>query len=117
MVYGKAKIALNEINLGATVLPGSTEMLRFLVGNKNTAKILYSGAMFSADEAEAIGLIDEVTSYDNLTKTAVGVATNLGNKSNIAFKNTKSLIRKPVLDIMKKNEKESIHNFVDVWYS
>ena len=73
MVYGKAKVSLNEINLGATVLAGSTEMLRVLVENKNSSKILYSGAIFSADEAETLDLIDEVISYDNLSRATVGI--------------------------------------------
>src|ERR1700730_17239221 len=47
MVMGNAKISLNEIGFGSSVFAGSTEMLRFWVGNSNASKILCSGALYS----------------------------------------------------------------------
>lgn len=61
MVTGKAKISLNEISFGSSIFAGSTEMLRFCVGGRNATQILYSGAMYSAEEAQGLGLIDKVT--------------------------------------------------------
>ena len=46
MTNGKAKISLNEIGFGSSVFAGSTEMLRFWVGNANATTILYTGAIY-----------------------------------------------------------------------
>ncbi|UCD90702.1 MAG: enoyl-CoA hydratase/isomerase family protein, partial [Desulfobacterales bacterium] len=40
MVSGRAKISLNEISIGSSVFAGSTEMLRFCVGNRNATEVL-----------------------------------------------------------------------------
>ncbi len=117
MVSGKAKISLNEIAFGSTVFSGCTEMLRFCAGSKNAEKVLYSGAMYSAAEAKEIGLVDMVTSADELLEEAVKAASDLGRKSAPAFAGIKSLLRKPVADKMRMTEKLSIKEFVEIWYS
>ena len=117
MVSGKAKISLNEINFGSSVFAGSTEMLRFCAGDKNAAEILYSGAMYSAEEAKELGLIDIFTNENDLMKVATTLALELGEKPVPAFASIKSLLRKSFADEMKLKEKESIKRFVDIWYS
>ena len=117
MVSGKAKIALNEISFGSSVFAGSTEMLRFCVGGKNAAEILYSGAMYTAEEAKVLGLIDEVTAEKNLIREATKAASALSAKPGSAFASIKSLLRKSVAQEMRLKEKGSINEFVEIWYS
>lgn len=117
MATGKARIALNEISLGASVFAGITEMLRFWVGSANATKVLYSGSMYSAEEAKSIGLIDEVAADHDLMDAALKVASTLGSKHPPAFAGIKSLLRKTVAEDMIRRETESIKQFVDIWYS
>lgn len=117
MVSGKTKIALNEIEFGSSVFAGCDEMLRFWVGNRNTTNILYSGAMYTAEEAKDFGLIDKVTTEENLVDAAIMAATNLGNKPKNAFLSIKSLLRTTIAEEMKRKEKDSIKEFADIWYS
>lgn len=117
MVSGKAKISLNEIGFGSTVFVGNTEMLRFCVGNKNASEILYSDAMYSAEEAQFLGLIDIVTTENHLMEEAVKIAAELGNKPYQAFKDIKLLLREAVCNEMKLKEKDSINRFIEIWYS
>jgi 3,2-trans-enoyl-CoA isomerase len=117
MVTGKAKISLNEIGFGSSVLAGSTEMLRFWVGSANATKVLYSGSMFSAEEAKTMGLIDEVTTEHDLTDVAFSMASGLASKYPPAFASIKSLLRRSVAEEILRREKESIKEFVDIWYS
>ena len=51
MARGKGKISLNEIGFGSSVFAGSVEMLRFAVCSRNAQEILYSGALYDADQA------------------------------------------------------------------
>lgn len=117
MVTGKARIALNEIDFGSSVFAGSTEMLRFLVGSANATKVLYSGSMYSAEEAKRIGLIDEVATEHDLMDTAFNAASGLASKYPPAFAGIKSLLRRSIGEEMKRRERESIEEFVGIWYS
>ncbi|MCG8606792.1 enoyl-CoA hydratase/isomerase family protein [bacterium] len=117
MVSGKAKISLNEIGFGSSVFAGSVEMLRFAVGSANASEILYSGAMYSAEDAQALGLVHEVTTKDELVARAIAMATDLGEKASDAFASIKTLLRRPVFEEIKRRELESIREFVEIWYS
>ncbi len=117
MAAGKGKISLNEIAFGASVFAGSTEMLRFLVGSATAADLLYSGAMYTADQAKELGLVQQVIAKDNLMTEATRTVSALGAKYPPAFAGIKSLLRKPVAEEMVQREKRSIREFVDIWYS
>jgi 3,2-trans-enoyl-CoA isomerase len=117
MVAGKAKMSLNEITFGASVFAGCTEMLRFLIGSAKTTDVLYSGGMFSAEEAMDLGLVQAVANADQLIDRAKRIATDLAAKSASAFASIKSLIRKPIADEMIRREAASIGEFVDIWYT
>jgi len=117
MVTEKAKISLNEITFGSTLFSSAVEMLRFLVGAKNASTILYSGRMYSADEALRLGLIDNAVSAEELLGFARGIARDFIDKDALAFKGIKFLLRNPVANYIKDNEKDSIIEFVDIWYS
>jgi len=117
MASGKGKIALNEITFGAPVFAGSAEMLRFCVGSRNAQSILYSGAMYSAEEACGLGLVDQVSSEDTLLADARKVAQELGAKDSSAFSSIKNLLRKPLAEEMIKHEKDYMLKFADIWYS
>ena len=117
MVTGKAKISLNEITFGASVLAGSVEMLRYCAGSRNAQSILYGGAMYSAEEAFQLGLVDQISTEDTLAEDAKKVAQKLAQKDSSAFRSIKHLLRKPVAQQMIKREKDAILEFVDIWYS
>jgi 3,2-trans-enoyl-CoA isomerase len=117
MVTGKARISLNELGFGASLFAGITEMLRFAVGSANATKVLYSGSMHSAEEANSIGLIDEVATEHDLMDVACKMASTLGSKNPPAFAGIKSLLRKTIAEDMMRREKDSIREFVDIWYS
>lgn len=117
MATGKGKISLNEITFGAPVFAGSVEMLRFCVGSRKAQSILYSGAMYSAEQAFELGLVDQVSSEDTLEEDARKVAAELGEKASPAFSGIKKLLRKPLAEKMIKHESDYILDFVDIWYS
>jgi 3,2-trans-enoyl-CoA isomerase len=117
MIAGRAKISLNEITFGASVFAGSTEMLRFWVGSARATDVLYSGAMYSAEEALDIDLIQAVSHEDQLIDRARQVAADLAAKPAPAFAGIKSLLRKPIVDEMIRREAESIREFVQIWYT
>jgi enoyl-CoA hydratase/carnithine racemase len=117
MVSGKARISLNELTFGSTVFAGSVEMLRFLIGGRNAESALYTGAMYSAEEAKELGLIHEVVSKENLCDSAQRIAGDFTKRDSRAFGSMKTLIRKQAEEEMKRRERDSIIEFADIWYS
>ncbi|MBU4583065.1 MAG: enoyl-CoA hydratase/isomerase family protein [Proteobacteria bacterium] len=117
MVTGKAKIALNELNIGAAVFAGSVGMLKSAVGERNAEKVLLTGAMYTAEDAQRIGLVDSVTSEEKLMAEAKRIAEGFSQKNPDAFKTLKNLLRRPAADCFGRSEEDSILDFIEIWYS
>ncbi len=117
MVTGKSKISLNEITFGSSIFASSVDMLKFCVGHRNAELILTTGNMYSAEDAHRMGLVDRVTSDENLMEESKKVALNYATKEPPAFTSLKMLSRKPVAEIMIAREREAIREFVKIWYS
>lgn len=117
MVPGKAKISLNEINFGSSLFAGSVDILRLLLGQREAERAAYNGTMYSAEEAHRIGLIDQISSEANLEAEAKKIARQYAEKDGAAFASIKKLLRGPTAELIFKRERDSILEFVDIWYS
>jgi len=117
MADGKAKVGLNEIGFGSSVFAGSVAILTFWVGARRAQEILYGGKLYSAEEAQALGLVDSVVSEDRLLEAARDLARRYAAHDPAAFRSIKELLRRPVIEDMRAREPQSIREFVDIWYS
>jgi len=117
MVGGRARIGLNEIGFGSSVFAGSVAMLAHWVGQRRAQEVLYEGTLYSAEQALAIGLVDATAPEDGLLDAARQVAGRLAGKDPAAFRSVKGLLRQPVLEDMAARERQSIREFVEIWYS
>jgi len=117
MVTGNAKIALNELNIGAAIFAGCVGMLKSTVGVRNAEKVLLTGAMYTAEDARRIGLVDSVTSEETLMAEAKEIADEFSQKNPDAFKALKTLLRRPSAECFGRSEQDSILDFIEIWYS
>lgn len=117
MVSGKPMIALNELTFGSTVFTSLIQMLRFTIGGRAASKILYTGKMFTAEEALDMGLIDQAASEDELIDAAKHFAHEMGHLDQVAYQSVKTLLKKEYVEIIDHDEEASISEFVDIWYS
>jgi 3,2-trans-enoyl-CoA isomerase len=117
MVSGKARISLNEINFGSSLFPGSVVMLQYCVGNRNAELVGFTGAMFSAEEAKDLGLVDHVVSEDNLYSAVTGLADEWVKRYGPAYQSIKRLLRKDTAEEMKRKDDVYRDEIVDIWYS
>ena len=117
MVEEKARMSLNEINIGASVFAGPVEMLRFGVGSRKAELVLTSGQMYEPKEAMAMGLVDKLSARDNLMPEAMETVNTYAAKNAEAFRSIKHLLRKPVVDSYLAREEASIDEFIDIWLS
>lgn len=117
MATGKAKIGLNELTFGSTIFAGSAELLQHCVGTRTAETILLSGSLYSAEEAKALGLVDEICAADQLGDSVARKAQEFARCDLRAFGSAKLLLRRPVSGRMRQREEESIGKFVELWYS
>jgi hypothetical protein len=61
--------------------------------------------------------VDQVATESDLMNIARRVASELGAKYPPAFSSIKKLLRASITEEMERKEKQSIDEFVDVWYS
>ncbi len=117
MVSGKAKIAMNEITFGSTLFTSAVEMLRYAVGSKSSQDIVYSGKMLSAEEAFSLGLIDKSAGEDDFISIVGKTAQYFAAKDLVAFNSIKKLLKLETIKKIDEEEKDTISEFVDIWYS
>ncbi len=112
-----AKIAINEIKLGAAIFAGAASILRYVCGGRNAETVAFTGEMFSLEKALSLGLIDAVVAPEEVLSKAIEKARQMGAESQPAFGQIKKLLRGPIVEDYIKREKESIREFNEIWYS
>ncbi len=89
----RAKFGTPEINLGLIPGGGGTQRLPRLVGYGRAMEMVLSGEMIDADEAYRIGLLNRLTSDDELEAKTIELAKNIGAKSPHTLKVAKQAVR------------------------
>jgi enoyl-CoA hydratase/carnithine racemase len=87
------------------------------VGQRHAETIALAGAMYSAEDAHAIGLIDEVVQPAAVVTRAVELAAGMAGRDAVAYAAIKHLLRGSTAERMRLAEASSIQRFVEIWYS
>ncbi|HOD65390.1 MAG TPA: enoyl-CoA hydratase/isomerase family protein [candidate division Zixibacteria bacterium] len=130
MATGKPRISLNELTFGSTVFQTAVELMRYWIGSRHAEEVLFGGRMYTAEEARAIGLVDLAAAPERpgpsvgnrsaaseFEAVAFGEAARLGEISPDAFAQAKSMLRRPVIDLIVAREEATIKRFVEIWYT
>jgi enoyl-CoA hydratase len=80
----KAKLGQPEILLGIIPGGGGTQRLARLIGTARAKDLIFTGRQVRADEALAIGLVDEVVPHDELFDRALDKAAALASGAVVA---------------------------------
>lgn len=78
---GHAKLGHPEVRIGAVAGFGGTTRLARLVGKGRAAEMLLRGRVIDAEEALRIGLVQQVTSPDELTDAARAILNDILDQS------------------------------------
>lgn len=79
-----AKFGQPEVNLGLIPGYGGTQRLSLLVGKSKAMELTMTGAMISAEEAKSLGLVNYVTTSDELMKKTKEILSLILTKSPVA---------------------------------
>ncbi|MDH3427765.1 MAG: enoyl-CoA hydratase-related protein [Gemmatimonadota bacterium] len=88
----RAKLGQPEINLGIIPGGGGTQRLPRLVGEGHAMRLIMTGEMISAAEAEAIGLVEKVFEPEVLREATLEMARTIAARSPIALQAAKESI-------------------------
>ena len=98
MSTGNGRIGVPELLVGVPFPTLALEILRFALPRERTQEIVLTGKTYTADEALAKGLVDELTEPGALLDRAVAMAEHLGTISRESFKLAKKELRQITLE-------------------
>ena len=84
----KAKFGQPEVNLGIIPGYGATQRLVQLVGKAKAMELILTARIIKADEALELGLINQMTSVEELISTCEAMIETIGQKGPLAIANS-----------------------------
>ena len=115
MINNRSKIALNEINIGLSLFSSTIEILKTIVGVKNSKEILLGGNLLNTTKALEYGLINGLYE-ENDDSYFDAIIEEYSSKSSIAIKDLKNSLR--ISDLSLLNDHDSkLEFFLDIFYS
>ena len=115
MARDAGRIGVTEILVGVPFPALAFEVVRFAVPPRYLPEFTLSGATYATDEALRRGWVDEVAEPDKLIDDAIAVAQQLSGLSPAAFAQTKSQVRQPVTERLKKSGEVTDKAVTEIW--
>jgi enoyl-CoA hydratase len=100
MARGAGRIGIPELRVGVPFPVVPIEIMRFATPHR-VQMLVYSGAVFSPDDAVRQGVVDAVTDPESLIEVAVAAAEGLAALPRAAFELTKRQVRGPAIERMR----------------
>jgi len=97
LIAANARIGATELKVGVPFPQAALEVLRAACGER-TEEAVYSGTLYDAPGAVAIGLAHEVVDPDELVGRALAAASELAQVPADVFRLTKAQLRRPAVE-------------------
>lgn len=92
-----AQLGMSFARLGILFTAEGTVRFLRLVGASAARMMLYTGRMIDAREAQRIGLVDQVTSVDQLPSVTYGLARDIADNAPLSVRGAKAIVNKLLL--------------------
>lgn len=117
MARGPYRIGLNEVQVGLSVPDCIQVGLRRLVGTYRAERLMVSGTMLEAEQAQAIGFVDELVDVDHVVPRALIWLGELLQLPPRAMAETRRLARADLIAAFADLAAFPVEAFVDGWFS
>ncbi len=116
MASGDGRIGLTEVQIGIGLPASVVEVLRLRAPSAMT-EIAMSGALYTPDEARALGIVDQVVPAEALLDQARARAGRLGAPSAAARAQIKAAVLHPTIEEIRAGSEVERENWLDTWFS
>ena len=110
------RIGLNEVQVGLSVPECIQFALRRLIGGYRAERLMVSGTLLDAEQALAIGLVDELTDAEQVVTRALAWLHDLLKLPPQAMSTTRLLCRSDLINVFADPTKLSVEEFADGWF-
>lgn len=110
------RIGLNEVQVGLTVPEVIQLALRRLIGAHRAERLMVAGAMVDSDEAQRIGLVDEVAGIDDVFPRALAWCRKHLALPPLAMANTRRFARSDLAELMADANRFPAQDFAAAWF-
>jgi enoyl-CoA hydratase/carnithine racemase len=117
MARGPFRIGLNEVQVGLVVPECIQFALRRVIGTYRAERLLVSGAMIDAEQAHAIGMVDELTDVDHVVARGITWLEDLLKLPSKAMHATRRIARADLIENISDPSRLDLPRFLDEWYS
>lgn len=112
-----AQIGLNEVKVGVPLPWSVAILLRATVAPSALSRVALLGRNFSAEDALAAGLADELAEAEGFEETCLTRLEEFAEKDALALGITKGYLRAEALATMRAREMDLTGDFLDGWFS
>lgn len=112
---GPFRIGLNEVAVGLFVPDAIQYALRRLVGPHRAERLMVAGAMPTAEEAAAFGMVDELAPLPEVTARALAWLDAMLKLPQAAQRETRRIARRDLLESIEDPARMDLPRFIEAW--
>ncbi|SFW35688.1 MULTISPECIES: enoyl-CoA hydratase/isomerase family protein [Luteibacter] len=117
MAHGVYKIGLNEVQVGMSVPDPIQFAMRRIVGAYRAERLIVAGAMVDAEQAHAIGLVDELATVEQVVTRAVLWLNDLLKLPPNAMLRTRAMARADLVSVWGDTTNLLDPRFIDDFFA
>lgn len=117
MAEGKFIIGLNEIPVGIIVPDSIFNLYSFWLGQHKAYQYLMEGKLLTVKEALGTGLIDEVSTPENLMDAAVEKVTAYMKLNPVTWSQSKLNLRRELIGKLKADQTDTLNKMLEQWWA
>ena len=117
MARGPFRIGLNEVQVGLVAPDAIPHLMRRVVGPYRAERLLVQGALIEAEQAHAIGLVDELTDAEHVAVRARAWLEDLLKLPSGPMLATRQLARADLVSALADFSDAQLAGFVDGWFA
>lgn len=115
MAAGRSKLGVPELLVGVPFPAVALECVRAVLVPARLQEAVLTGRTYGAEEALAIGLVDEVVEPEVLEEQALAAARSLAEAPAASFALTKRMLRRPLLQLLDDHAREVGDAMLATW--
>ncbi len=115
MANGKGRIGIPEMKVGVPFPVSALELLAFVLPSEHLQNVVYTANTYTPEQAQTLGLVDEVVDADALMENAMQKARQLAAIPAETFAITKQMLRHEAVERIAMRRKIYGKRIQDCW--